>query len=168
MPINKHTFQSEVQRINGYLKEVVTQLDHTGKPISSFINPLMVELRPRDILQIFVGSFLIAAPLAFTEEIWNLSQTISSNRIWALGCISLVTVTLFIYFNFYRNRLKGYWIHFIKRVVATYLITCSSAIGVLFLIEKLPIHDQPQVAINRVIIISFPAVFAAVISDYLK
>lgn len=166
--MSKNIFKTEIQRINGYLREVVTQLDHTGKPISTIVNPLMVELKPRDILQLFVGSFLVAAPLAVTEEVWIISETISPQRVWTLGILSILIITLFIYFNFYRHRLKGYWIHFIKRIIATYLIACSSAVCMLYLIEKLPFQESPTIAINRVVIIGFPAIFAAVISDYIK
>lgn len=161
-------FETEVKRINGYLKEVVTFFDSSGKPISQVINPLMVELRPRDILQIFVGSFLVAAPLSFTEEVWQLSISLKKMNVFFLGIISLVTSALFIYFNFYRFKMKGNVAQYIKRVLATYVISISSIVLILLLIDKLPIMDSPYVAIKRVTIIGFPTIFAAVISDYLK
>ena len=160
--------KSEVKRINGYLKEVVTFFDASGKPLSQVMNPLMTELKPRDILQIFVGAFLVAAPLCFTEEVWTLSVELKRLNVYALGLISYVTAALFIYFNFYRYRLRGNFVEFIKRIVATYAITTSSIIFILLLIDKLPIETQPFVAIKRVIIIGFPALFGAVISDNLK
>lgn len=128
----------------------------------------MVELKPRDILQIFVGAFLIATPLSFTEEVWQLSISLKRQNVYALGFVSLITATLFIYFNFYRYKLKGHVIEFVKRIFATYFITVSSIILLLMLIDKFPFHDEPYVAIKRVIIIGFPALFGAVISDYLK
>ena len=165
MEINE---KSEVKRINGYLKEVVTFFDASGKPLSQVMNPLMVELKPRDILQIFVGAFLVSAPLCFTEEVWDLSISLKRNNVFALGVISTATVALFIYLNFYRFRLKGHLIDFFKRILATYLITASSIILILALIDKFPIDENPFIAIKRVIIIGFPALFGAVISDYLK
>ena len=36
-------YKAELKRINGYLKEVVTFFDDTGKPIGHVMNPLMVE-----------------------------------------------------------------------------------------------------------------------------
>ncbi|MBN20616.1 MAG: hypothetical protein CL678_04945 [Bdellovibrionaceae bacterium] len=163
----KH-LKTEITRINGYLKEVVTFFDSSGKPISRIVNPLMVELKPRDILQIFVGAFLIAAPLCFTEEVWQLSISLKKNNVYALGLISLTTVTLFIYLNFYRYKLKGHFLNFLKRVLATYVITISSIILILILIDKFPFEENPGIAIKRVIIIGFPSTFGAVISDYLK
>ena len=160
--------KSEVKRINGYLKEVVTFIDSSGKPLSQIMNPLMVELNPRDILQIFVGAFLVAAPLCFTEEVWQLSISLKRSNVYALGSISALTVTLFIYFNFYRFRLKGNLIEFIKRIIATYTISISSIVLILILIDKFPINESPYIALKRVIIIGFPTLFGAVISDYLK
>jgi len=160
--------KSEVKRINGYLKEVVTFFDSSGKPLSQVMNPLMVELKPRDILQIFVGAFLVSAPLCFTEEVWTLSVELKKSNVYALGFISTITVALFIYFNFYRYRLKGNVVEFAKRVFATYAITASSIVLILLLIDKFPFEASPFIAIKRVIIIGFPALFGAVISDYLK
>ena len=160
--------KTEIKRVNGYLKEVVTFFDSSGKPISHIINPLMVELKPRDILQIFVGAFLVSAPLCFTEEVWQLSISLKSANVFALGGVSLVTVALFIYFNFYRFKLKGHLANYFKRTLATYLITASSIVLILTLIDKFPINETPFIAVKRVIIIGFPALFGAVISDYLK
>ncbi|MCB0376974.1 MAG: DUF2391 family protein [Bdellovibrionales bacterium] len=160
--------KTEIKRINGYLKEVVTFFDESGKPISQLMNPIMVELAPRDVLQIFVGAFLIASPLCFTEEVWNLSESLRAKNVYALGLISIITVTMFIYFNFYRYRIAGNVVAFFKRVVATYLISVSSIMLLLTLIDKFPILHDPELAVKRVIIIGFPTVFGAVISDYIK
>jgi uncharacterized membrane protein len=158
----------EIKRINGYLNQVVTLFDAAGKPLSQAINPLMVELKPRDVLQIFVGAFLIAAPLCFTEEVWTLSVELKQENVYALGAISALTVALFIYFNFYRFKLKGNILEFVKRIIATYLITASSIVLILALIDKFPYDTAPYVALKRVLIIGFPALFGAVISDYIK
>jgi uncharacterized membrane protein len=159
---------TEIKRINGYLKEVTTFFNASGTPISQLINPLMVELKPRDVLQIFVGAFLIASPLCFTEEVWQLSLTLKNSNIYLLSLVSLITVTLFIYFNFYRFKLNGNVLNFFKRILTTYLITLSSVVLILFLINKFPIMEMPYVALKRVIIIGFPSLFGAILSDCLK
>lgn len=160
--------KSEIQRINGYLKEVITFFDSSGKPISHVINPLMVELKPRDISQIFVGAFLVASPLCFTEEIWTLSENLKDRNIYYLILFSFVSVTMFVYFNFYRFKLKGNVIEFLKRIIAIYAVTISSVVLILFLIDKFPIATQFEVAVRRVIIIAFPAIFGATVTDYIK
>lgn len=159
---------TEIKRINGYLKEVVTVFDDSGKPISHVINPLMVELRPRDISQIFIGALLVASPLCFTEEVWQLSLNLKLNNIYMLMVSSVITVTLFVYFNFYRFKLRGNVAEFIKRIVAIYFITTLSVILILFLIDKFPVVKEPMVAFKRVIIIAFPSIFGATLTDYLK
>ncbi|MFG1593764.1 DUF2391 family protein [Halobacteriovorax sp. CON-3] len=162
---NTHT---EIKRINGYLKEVVTFLDDTGKPIGHVINPLMVELRLRDVSQIFVGAFLVASPLCFTEEVWNLSVSLKFDNIYYLLASSIVIVTFFVYFNFYRFKLKGNIAEFVKRIIAIYLITTSSVVFILFLIDKFPVMTDPVLAFKRTVIIAFPSIFGAAITDYLK
>ena len=160
--------ETEVKRINGYLKEVVTFFDSSGKPISHVINPLMVELKPRDISQLFIGALLVSTPLCFTEEVWTISENLKMTNIYYLILCSFITITGFVYFNFYRFKLKGNIIEFIKRILAIYLITTLSAILVLFLIDKFPIMENAEVAMKRVIIISFPSLFGATVTDYLK
>lgn len=164
----KNRTQSEFKRINGYLKEVVTLFDDSGKVLSYVINPLMVELRPRDITQIIVGALLVSSPLCFTEEVWSLSESLSLSRVTALNIISLFAVTGFVYFNFYRLHLKGNIWEFVKRVTAIFLITMTTVATILFLIDKLPIETDPIIAYKRVIIIGFPAIFGATLSDSLK
>ena len=158
--------RSEIKRINGYLKEIITFLDDSGNPIGHSINPLMVELKPRDITQLFVGSLLVSTPLCITEEVWKISESLSDNNITYFFCLSIFAVTSFIYFNFYRYRLKGHVIEFIKRIFFTYLISLLSTVLVLSLINKFSIGDHPSMA--RVIIIGFPSIFGAMVTDYLK
>lgn len=160
--------KTEIKRVGGYLKEIVTFFDDSGKPISQVMNPLMVELKPRDITQIFIGAFLVATPLCFTEEVWKLSEELPRVNIYYLLTCSFVTVTLFVYFNFYRFKLKGHVLEFIKRIIAIYVITALSVILVLFLIDKFPIIKNPIIALKRVAIIGFPSVFGATVTDYLK
>lgn len=159
---------TEIKRVNGYLKEFITYFDDSGRPISQVMNPLMVELKPRDILQIFIGAFLVASPLCFTEEVWSLSISLKEQNIYYLISLSFILVTSFIYFNFYRFRIKGHIVNFIKRVLATYLITASSVMLLLFLIDKLPLSEELFVSFKRVVIISFPSLFGAILSDYIK
>lgn len=168
MATEKKTSSTEIKRIGGYLKEVVTFFDDSGKPISHVMNPLMVELRPRDITQIFVGALLVASPLSFTEEVWNLSTSLKNLNVYLLMLCSIVAVSLFVYFNFYRFKLKGHVINFIKRIVAIYIISTLSVILILFLIDKFPVMTEPYVAFKRVVIIGFPSIFGATITDYLK
>ena len=159
-------YTSETKRINGYLKEIVTFLDDSGNPIGHSINPLMVELKPRDITQLFVGSLLVSSPLCFTEEVWKISETLPKENILYFFILSIGAVMSFVYFNFYRFRLRGHVIEFIKRIFFTYAISLASTVLVLFLIGKFQWGDSHSTA--RVIIIGFPSLFGAMVTDYLK
>ncbi len=164
----KELFQTEVKRVNGYLKEIVTVLDDSGKPITHLINPLMVELRPRDVSQIFVGALLVASPLCLTEEVWVLSEGLAQINIILLMLCSVLAVTSFVYFNFYRFKLKGNISEFLKRIFAIYFITTASVILMLALVGKFPVITTPIVAFKRTILVAFPAIFGATVTDYLK
>lgn len=168
MTKKENKIKTEIQRVNGYLREIITFFDETGKPISHIVNPLMVELKPRDMAQIFIGALLVATPLCFTEEVWVLSERLPFINIAYLMICSIVTVTLFVFFNFYRYKLAGHVVEFFKRIVAIYFISTLSVVLVLFLIDKFPIETTPDIALKRIILIGFPAIFGATIADYLK
>ena len=68
----------------------------------------MVELRIRDVIQIIVGATILAIPLAFTEETWQLGEKLPVLNVFALGLLSVLFIAIFVYVNFYRFYLKGY------------------------------------------------------------
>ncbi len=168
MNTNDHKQKLEVKRVGGYLKEIVTFLDDSGQPIGHVMNPLMVELKPRDIAQIFVGSLVVASPLCLTEEVWKLSEELPMMNIYWLMLSSFIVVLSFVYFNFYRYKLKGHIINFIKRIFAVYFISTLSVVLMLLLVGKFPIEEMPLVTIKRVILVGFPSIFGGVLTDYLK
>ena len=61
-----------VKRIGGYLHRVVPIKDATGKVLNYTLKPLMIEFRPRDVMQVIVGASLLSIPVCFTEEVWVL------------------------------------------------------------------------------------------------
>ena len=128
----------------------------------------MVELKPRDIMQIIVGASILAIPVGFTEETWNLGERLPLNNILALAIISMVFIALFVYFNFYRFQLKGYVFDYIRRVVAIYALSLIVVGILLTLIEKCPWGVDNILALKRMIIVAFPSSMSAAISDTLK
>lgn len=133
--------KQSIKRIGGYLHRLSPVLDSTGKVVSYVTTPLMVELKPRDIMQIIVGASILAIPVGFTEETWNLGERLPFSNILALAIVSCVCIALFVYFNFYRFQLKGYVFEYIKRVIAIYVLA---------------------------LIVAFPSSMSAAISDTLK
>jgi uncharacterized membrane protein len=157
-----------IKRIGGYLHRLSPVLDSTGKVVSYVTTPLMVELKPRDIMQIIVGASILAIPVGFTEETWNLGERLPLSNILALAIISLVFIALFVYFNFYRFQLKGFVFEYIKRVIAIYVLSLVVVGVLLTIIEKCPWGTDTMVALKRIVIVAFPSSMSAAISDTLR
>lgn len=169
MENNQTRLKYSIKRIGGYLHKVVSVVDNaTGKILHTAITPFMVELRPKDILQIIVGATILAIPVGLTEETWLLGEQLKMKNVLWLGGISLFFIALFVYFNFYRFNLKGYFFQYIKRVVAIYGLSLLTVGLLLTLIEKCPWGTNDLLAIKRIIITALPASMAATLSDTLR
>jgi uncharacterized membrane protein len=128
----------------------------------------MVELRPRDLMQIIIGATILAIPVGLTEETWILGKELAVIKVAWLGIISVLFLSLFIYFNFYRFNLKGHVFDYIKRILATYVLSLTVVGILLTIIDKCPWGTDSVLAIKRIIITAFPASMAATLSDTLK
>jgi uncharacterized membrane protein len=158
----------KITRIGGYLHKITTILDSSGKVLYRSISPLMVELRPRDIMQMIVGATILAIPLGFTEETWKLGEQLPLRNVLYLTVLSLLFISLFVYYNFYRFHLKGRVFEYVKRVIATYFVSLIVVGVLLTIIDKCPWQTDYMLAIKRIIIVSFPASMSATIADVLK
>ncbi|MFC1704042.1 DUF2391 family protein [Candidatus Omnitrophota bacterium] len=157
-----------IKRIGGYLYKMIPTVDSAGKVIQHTITPFMVELKPRDILQIIVGATILAIPVGLTEETWILGRELPMRNILLLSAVSILFLSTFIYFNFYRFYLKEHMFEYVKRVIATYALSLIVVGTLLTIIQKCPWGADNLLAIKRVIITAFPASMSAVISDSLK
>ena len=157
--------QASVLRIAGRLHRVVPILDAAGKVIQYAVSPLKVELRKRDLMQILVGSGLLAIPVAFTEETWQLGLTLPLANVMMLSAISLAFISVYVYFNFYRDLFEGQVVNYLKRVIAVYLISLAVVAMLLTIIQQAPWRQDFLLAIKRVIIVGFPASMSAAVSD---
>ncbi len=128
----------------------------------------MVEFKPPDILQVIVGASLLAIPMAFTAEAWELGVELPHKNVIFLGALSLFFVALFVYFNFYRNYLKRNKVHYVVRVLATYLIAFAVVALLLTILGKGPWGSDNLLALKRIIIVAFPASMSATVSDVIK
>lgn len=157
-----------VERIGGYLHKVVPIVDKSGDILSYALKPLMVEFKPRDVLQVIVGSSILAIPLAFTEETWMLGESLPLNNILLLSLTSIVFIAAFVFFNFYRYNMKGQVYEYLKRVIGTYLISMLVVGLILTIIDKCPWGTDNLLAIKRIIVVAFPASMSGTLSDTLK
>ncbi len=156
------------QRVGGYLHRVIPVRDANGKIIDHVLKPLMIEFRPRDLLQVIVGAALLAVPVAFTEETWVLGTQLPMKNVLFLSAFSLVSIALFVYFNFYRFTFKGHVFEYIKRVTAIYLFSLLVVAILLTIIQKCPWETDKLTAIKRILIVAFPASMSAAVSDTVK
>ncbi|TMM53174.1 DUF2391 family protein [Maribacter algarum] len=160
--------ESTIKRIGGYLHRIVPIADKSGEIISYALKPLMLEFKPRDIMQVIIGSALLAIPVSLTEEAWNLGKSLPIINVSIIAIISLILVSVFVYFNFYRVTLKGYVTDYIKRVLGTYIISLIVVALILTVIQKCPWGIDNALAIKRVIIVAFPAAMSGTLSDTIK
>lgn len=159
---------SQVVRVNGVLKEVITVYDKSGKVLHKAMRPLMLEFRPRDLLQVIVGSTLLAVPVAFTEEVWMLGKELPLINVAFISLISLFFIGLFVYYNFYRRHFKGHVFEFVKRTFAIYLMSFLVAAVFLTLLEQAPWDVDVMLAMKRSVLVALPASMSAAVADMLK
>ena len=157
-----------IKRIGGYLHRVVPVVDATGKVLSYTLKPLMIEFRPRDVMQVVVGASLLSVPVAFTEETWRLGAELPLANVIGLSIVSIIFISLFVYYNFYRYTFKGHALQFVHRVTAIYFISLLIVAGLLTLIDQCPWGVDNLTAIKRILIVAFPASMSAAVSDSIK
>ncbi|GLQ72924.1 DUF2391 family protein [Vibrio penaeicida] len=118
-----------------------------------------------DASQIFVGAFALAVPISFSEEAWRLGESLPSKNLTMLLFLSIIFLGIYTYENvFQRTVAQRKWV-FCFRIVIAYLMTAFVVALVLFCIDKLPLLEEPLVAIKRIIVITMPASMGAIIVD---
>jgi uncharacterized membrane protein len=162
------TSETTIKRISGYLHRVIPVADSTGKIISYALRPIMLEFTARDVLQVMIGSALLAMPVCLTEEAWVLGEVLPDRNILAIAGLSLVLIGIFVYFNFYKVTIKGYYLEFFKRVIGTYLISMMMVAIILSILDKCPWGVDNMLAVRRIIIVTFPASLSGTLSDMIK
>lgn len=125
-------------------------------------------LRARDFIEIAVGSCVMGFPVAATEEIWNLSESMSFVRIGLILLGSLFFLGLFTYSMYYHGGFEGSQGGFVSRVLTSYVNTLIICALILMVLDKFPLMAQPAVAVKRIILVGFPASFSATVVDSLR
>jgi len=157
-----------VIRIGGKLRELIVVKDGAGKVLHKFLSPLMVEFQLKDALQVIVGAAILSIPVSFTEEVWNLGEKLPLNNVLGILAISLLLISAFVYFNFYKGNIKGHRFEFIKRALFTYLISLGIVSILMTLIQQAPWETNWILALKRIIIVTFPASMSGTLVDTLK
>ncbi len=128
----------------------------------------MLEFKPRDIMQVVIGAALLAIPVSLTEEAWVLGESLPNKNIIFISVLSLLMISVFVYYNFYKVTIKGFVLEFVKRVIGTYLISMIVVALILTIIQKCPWGIDNILAIKRIVIVAFPAAMSGTLSDTIK
>ena len=158
----------EFIRIGRYLNEIVVVTDSLGNVLQNVTKPLMIEVYPRDVMQLIIGATLLSTPLALTEEVWRLGEVLPLYNIVLLMVLSMVFTSLFVYYNFYRQHLLSHWLEFVKRIVLIYIISLGVSFIMLHLFDKGLPGTPWLITLKRMVIIAFPASMSATVADMLK
>jgi len=122
-------------------------------------------LTSQDVVEISIGSAALAFPVATTEEVWNLSSELSAVRIAAIALTSMIVVATFVFVVYKRTDGMPRGKDFRHRVMAVYLVTLFVCAGILLMLDRLPIFTDLSTAINRTVLVAFPASFSATVVD---
>jgi uncharacterized membrane protein len=158
----------EIIRVAGRLKELTVIKDDKGNVVHKILSPIMLEFRPKDVLQVIVGATILAIPVAFTEEVWNLGTVLPTANIASIAGLSLGFIAMFVYYNYYRTDFGQHWDEFLKRVFSTYFFSFLIVAFILTLVGQAPWTTDFVLAIKRAIIVAFPASMSATIADTIK
>lgn len=124
----------------------------------------------RDMLQIVVGASILAVPVAFTQEVWDLGSNLPLLNVIGISLLSLLFIVAFVYYNYHHDHptAKLHYNEFIKRVLVTYIFSMIIVAIILTLIQVAPWQTEWVLALKRVLIVSFPASMSAAVADALK
>lgn len=164
---DESNIKKEIHRVNGHLIETIMITDDSGKKVQSFQFPLKVELEVQDLLEIIVGASILAVPVAFTEEVWNMGDEIPWFNLILLNLTSILFMGSFIYFKSYRKHIHLFRPEFFKRVITTFLLSILIVGLLLTLVNKCPWISDFDLALKRVLVGSFPAAMSATVTDNL-
>ena len=118
-----------------------------------------------DINQIIIGAFALAVPISFSEEAWRIGESLPNLNLGLLFFLSIFFLAIFAYQNVFQGNIKFRILVFSIRIFLAYLIAALVVALVLLALNKLPILEDPSVAIRRLIVITMPASMGAIIVD---
>ena len=132
-------------------------------------DPLFHEFHLKDVLQVIIGASILAIPVGFTREVWELGELLPIANIFGFIILSLLFISLFTYYHYHREQgLKKNHKHFTRRVVLTYVLSFFVVAVILVLIQKAPWQTNWILAFKRIALVTFPASMSGTIADAIK
>ena len=136
------------------------------------INPVNIDFDIHDLFQVIIGATILAVPVGFTQETWDLGSSLPISNIFILIAITLFFISIFTYFHYHRHQMKRNPEHhisrMIKRVFITYFFSFAVVAALLWAIDVTPWATDPLLAFKRVAIVTLPSALGATISDTIK
>ena len=126
---------------------------------------MQLSFNSEDAGQVSIGAFALAVPISFSEEAWNLGDTLPMINLLLVFVLSISFLGLFTYGSVFQGNIKYRVPVFIFRIVIAYLLAALVVALVLLALNKLPIIDEPILAFKRLILITMPASMGAIIVD---
>lgn len=126
---------------------------------------MQLYLNKDDVVQIIIGAFTIAVPISFTEEVWEIAETLPLLNLSLTVALSIFFLSLYAYQNVFQGNIKSRILVFVFRILVAYFATLLVASTILFSIDKFPIFNYPVIAFKRVLVISMPASIGAIVVD---
>lgn len=124
-------------------------------------------LRPRDIAELAIGGMIMAMPMSVTEEVWALSVELNLGRVLLIALMTIGITALFVWSLLYHEVVPEDRRHFRRRVFAAYTIALLISALMLLSIDRLPLLDDPALALKRTILVAVGVSFGATTADSL-
>lgn len=121
-----------------------------------------------DLVQVIIGATILAIPVGFTQEIWELSIELPFINMFGIFLVSIIFISIFTYYHYHNISVKKHWKIFIKRVFLTYVFSFITVLIVLILIDKALLYQNFIISLKRIVIVTFPASMSAAIADTIK
>jgi uncharacterized membrane protein len=118
-----------------------------------------------DASQIAIGAFVLAVPISFSEEAWQLGESLPTLNLILLFLLSMIFLAFFTYQSLFQGNIRYGLVVFFFRIVIAYLIAAIVVALILLAIDKFPIFTEPVIALRRLIVITMPASMGAIIVD---
>ena len=112
-----------------------------------------------------LGSFSLSVPIAFTEEAWNLGESLPWTNLLLILLLSMGSIALFAHQSVFEGDIKNRVLHFLLRLLLGYALALAVVFIVLLALDRLPLFEEPMTALQRILVIGMPASMGAVVVD---
>jgi uncharacterized membrane protein len=126
---------------------------------------MKLRIQTEDIIQIAIGAFALAVPISFSEEAWKMSVTLPFYNLLLVFLLSVTFLGIYAYYSLFQKQVSKRYNIFILRIFIAYFISAMVVAFVLLALNKLPVIDEPIIALKRLILITMPASMGAIVVD---